>query len=443
MGSTPDVSMKQILYITYYWPPSGGAGVQRSLKFVKYLREYGINPVVLTVDPGKATYPLQDTSLNDEVPAGSVIHHTDSFEPLKIISRLAGTGKIPYGGFANSENESFFQRLLRFIRGNFFIPDARRGWVKYACRMALKIIGSEKIDAFVISSPPHSSQLIGLYLKKKVPSCKWIADLRDPWTDIYYYKDLMHTSIASKLDRRYEKSVLEKCDAAIVVSEDIRRLFLSKSTVISRDKIHVIPNGFDEDDFEKGPETDKDKFLITYVGTLAENYNPEVFFACIRAVYGKMPGTKIRLRFVGSISGQVKKLLGDHGLESLVELIPHVSHKEAIRYMQAATLLLLLIPEAENDKGILTGKLFEYIGSGRPVIGIGPAEGDAAKILKETLAGEMFGRSQEQAIENYLLQAIRDWQNGKSSVSATTRNSKYTRRNLTADLAGIINSFTS
>lgn len=443
MGSTPDVSMKQILYITYYWPPSGGAGVQRSLKFVKYLREFGIDPVVLTVDPLKATYPVLDSSLTGEIPSGIKVYHTGSFEPLKIISRVSGSGKIPYGGFTNTEKESLSQKCLRFIRGNFFIPDARRGWVRYAGEKARELIRSGKIDTFVISSPPHSSQLIGLYLKKEFPSSKWIADLRDPWTDIYYYKELMHTSIARNLDRRYERMVLENCDAALVVSEDIKRLFLSKTKNISREKVHVIPNGFDEDDFRTGAEIEKDQFLITYVGTLADNYNPDVFFTAVKSVAGRFPGVKIRLRFVGSVSGQVKNLIRDLALDSMIELIPHVSHDEAIRYMQSSTLLLLLIPEAENDKGILTGKLFEYIGSGRPVIGIGPVDGDAANILRETAGGEIFGRGDKSAIESHLIHAIGDWEQGKSLSPVTQPVLKYTRRNLTAELAAIINSFTS
>ncbi|MBK7966349.1 MAG: glycosyltransferase [Bacteroidetes bacterium] len=238
--------MKKVLVITYYWPPSGGAGVQRSLKFVKYLSHMGFSPMVLTVKEDKASYPLHDSSLLTEVPQTVKVVRTNSFEPLNILSSIIGKKNVPYGGFANANKESKKQKFLRWVRGNFFIPDARVGWVSYAFKEAKRIIEDEKIECVYISSPPHSSQLIGLKLKETFPQLRWVADLRDPWTDIYYYKDLLHGKRAKLKDEQFEKHVLEKADAIVVVSEPIKNSFLEKSVLVLPSKIHVLPNGFDE-----------------------------------------------------------------------------------------------------------------------------------------------------------------------------------------------------
>ncbi len=430
--------MKKILYITYYWPPSGGAGVQRSLKFVKYLGEFAVEAFVLTVDPKYASYPILDPSLENEINPEIKVSKTSSFEPLRLFSAISGKNKIPHGGFSNTSKDGAFTKIFKFIRGNFFIPDARRGWVRYAVRKAVEIIKLNDIDLVVISSPPHSSQLIGLKLKKLLPNCKWIADLRDPWTDIYYYKDLMHTLPSRQLDLKYERLVLENCDAAIVVSDEIKKLYTSKSSQIDPDKFVVIPNGFDSSDFEQGIVPEQDCFCITYVGTIADNYDPEIFFEAFHFLVNEFPKHKLRLRFVGSISAKIEELIRFHKLEGKIELIPHTSHKEAIRYMQKASLLLLIIPAVANDKGILTGKLFEYIGSGRPIVAIGPSNGDAAKILEKSNCGRIFNRSELEALKEHLRIMLNSWSNDYKFDFVFYTKVDYSRRKLSSDLADLI-----
>ncbi|MBK6447334.1 MAG: glycosyltransferase family 4 protein [Bacteroidetes bacterium] len=430
--------MKKILYITYYWPPSGGAGVQRSLKFVKYLSEFQVQATVLTVDEKQASYPLLDDTLLAEIPSGIEIHKTDSFEPLQILSKVGSKKSIPYGGFANPGKEKFSQKVLRFIRGNFFIPDARKGWVKYAVKAAGRIIKEQKIVTVIISSPPHSSQLIGLALKKQFPNLHWIADMRDPWTDIYYYNEMLHTALAKEKDQNLEKAVLEKCSAAIVVSNDLKRLFLQKSKSIDPNKIFVIPNGYDSVDFKTGVEPCKDKFLITYVGTIADSYNPEIFFSTFKNVLKNHPNVSMKIRFVGSISSQVTQFIESYDLKEKVEIIGHVSHEQAICYMQESSILLLVIPHVKNDKGILTGKLFEYIGARRPVLGIGPSNGDAAQILAECNAGKMFDREQEKEVEMWLMDAVNRWQQNHSFRDGNAEAENYSRKELTRKLAEVL-----
>ncbi|MDQ3291715.1 MAG: hypothetical protein M3Q05_10540, partial [Bacteroidota bacterium] len=220
MANQTALSSGNVLFFAYYWPPSGGAGVQRCLKFVKHLPEFQLTPTVITVDEKKGAYPVLDNSLGADVPASVKVIRTNTSEPFEYYKKLTGKKEIPYGGFANQNNQSLVQKIFNFIRGNLFIPDARVGWNRYAIAAGKKLLQSQPFEAIVTTSPPHSSQLIGLKLKKEFPHIKWIADMRDPWTDIYYYKELNHTTLARQLDASYEKAVIEGADAILVTSAD-------------------------------------------------------------------------------------------------------------------------------------------------------------------------------------------------------------------------------
>jgi len=412
--------------------------VQRALKFVKYLPEFNVQPIVLTVDESHASYPVLDESLLNDIPKGIKVYKTNSFEALKILSKVTSKKAIPYGGFSGQNKEKLSQRLLRFIRGNFFIPDARAGWVKYAYREACSIIEEEQVDTIVISSPPHSSQLIGLKLKRKFPNIKWIADLRDPWTDIYYYKEMMHTRMAKEKDVLYERNVLNQADAILMVSNDIKRSFIAKSFSKNENKFHVIPNGFDEDDFKGVIQQETDKFIITYVGTIADVYKPEVFFEVMKNVIDKYPLNKIIIRFVGSISPAISEVVERLDLKAHCEFITHVSHYEAIQYMMRSSAMLLVIPEVENNKGILTGKLFEYLNTRKPIIGLGPVDGDASAIINECEAGKMFDRMNKTGIENFIENNFLKWKNNSLLRNTSKSIEKYSRKEQSRVLSSLI-----
>lgn len=434
--------MKKILIITYYWPPSGGAGVQRALKFVKYLPEFNIQPIVLTVDETRASYPVLDESLLNDIPKDIKIYKTNSFEPLKILSKVASKKAIPYGGFSGQNKEKLSQRILRFIRGNFFIPDARVGWVKYAFKEACRIIETEQIDTILISSPPHSSQLIGLKLKKKYPHLKYIADLRDPWTDIYYYHEMLHTSFAKNKDLQIEKEVVENADAILTVSEDIKQMFYEKSSIISENKIHAMPNGYDEDDFDWSVGDELGRFIITYIGTMSDNYHPQVFFYALKKLIESHPEDKIIFRFVGNATGIVYNLVEELGLKNNCEFIPHVTHRKAIEYMLTSSILLLILAKADRDKGFLSGKIFEYLNARKMIIGLGPHDGEAVAMIKECDAGNMFNREQPKEFEDYLEELFIAWKNGSLPKLNSKNIGKYSRRELSRQFALIINELT-
>jgi glycosyltransferase involved in cell wall biosynthesis len=423
--------MKKVLIITYYWPPSGGAGVQRWLKFAKYLPEFGWQPVILTVDSQYASYPQLDESLAAEIHPECLVYTTKSFEFYNLYKFISRKKEVPYGGFANESKEGLFQKISKFVRGNFLLPDPRKGWNKYAYRKALELIDQYRIDTVVTTSPPHSTQLIGLKLKQKL-NIRWIADLRDPWTDIYYYNQFNHTTLARKIDRAYERAVVENADQLITVSQDVKRLFVEKSAFPISVKTVVIPNGFDEDDFRINNIPTETKKLITYTGTISEAYDVE---SLLNALKKLDDGWKSRLlvRFVGKVPQAVEMKFRETGIE--VELVGYVDHPKSIEYLFRADLLLLVIPKVKNNRGIITGKFFEYLASQKPILAIGPTSGDLDQLIQETQCGKLFDYSDNEGIFQFIAEHLES----KFSGVTTNNSARYSRRQLTGKIAELLN----
>ncbi len=424
--------MKKVLIITYYWPPSGGAGVQRWLKFAKYLPEFEIEPYVLTVDPAFASYPQTDISLEEEIPGNLKVFKTKSLEVLRIISGLFGRHKVPYGGFSNIEKRGLTQTFLRFIRGNFFIPDARIGWKRYALKKARALIRQYDIKTVITTGPPHSTHLIGLKLKKELP-LKWIADFRDPWTDIYYYSDMLHTPVAKSIDRKKEKEVLKNADRVIAINKSTSELLKSKISIGSEDKFSVITNGYDEDDFNyyalPGGE-----FTITYSGNLSEHYRPRVFFRVLARVRDIYPGIRFRFRVAGSISSSTERHIREHGLIDIYENLGYVSHRKLTGMLKTSTVLLYAFPETISYSGS-SGKLYEYLATERPVISIDSPDSDAAAIIRECDAGKSFSRDDEAGMFEYLCQLLEMFRHRGELKAGNGKHMKYSRRHLTTELS--------
>ena len=370
--------MKKLLIITYYWPPSGGSGVQRWLKLAKYLHGREIDAQILTVSPHTASYPITDESLEKEIPDGLKVFYADSKEPFKIYQKVTQKN-IPKSGFSGEQKPSLSDKFFRFLRGNFFIPDARKGWNKKAYIKAKELIESLKIDTVITSSPPHSTQLIGLKLKEEL-NIKWICDLRDPWTDLFYNESLYQTSIAKRIDSNYEKRCLLGADQIIVVSDYIKSQISVKYASASS-KIKVIPNGYDPEDFSDMKKVRSGNKYISYVGNLGENYPIKPFLESFQKLNAHDDSWK--LSFVGNVGEQATNTIHKLKLNDAVELHPYKPHSEAVQTMLNSDILLLIIPEISENKGILTGKLFEYIATDNPIILIGPKDGNAAQILSE------------------------------------------------------------
>lgn len=388
--------MNRVLIITYYWPPSGGAGVQRWLKFSKYLPEYGWEPVILTVDPEYASYPALDYSLEKEIPDELKVYRTMATDWF----RIYGKSKVPGAGFAKNSDDTIKGKISRFVRGNFFIPDPRRGWNKFAFRKASELIEKENIRHIITTSPPHSSQLIGLKLKKRFPGIRWIADLRDPWTNIYYYNKFYPSILSRNLDLSYERSVLEKSDKIITVGKTLKNSFL-RSGRIDESKITVITNGFDDSDFEVMPSVRPGKMIITYVGTISESYPVSGLLRALKYLHENK--IEFTLRITGDISQNIKSQIKSEIPESSTEFTPYLDHNLAVESIKNSSVVVLIIPDHKSNKEILTGKLFEYLASGVPVLCLGPADGDAAEIIATAKAGATFGYEDAKGISDFLI----------------------------------------
>jgi glycosyltransferase involved in cell wall biosynthesis len=417
--------VKNLLIITYYWPPAGGAGVQRWLKFSKYLPEFGWNPIILTVDPDQGSYPQRDESLLKEVRDEVEVFRTHSFEPLQLYAKAVGKDRVPYGGFSNQKSNSSFSR---FIRGNFFIPDARRGWNRYAIAKAKEIISTRTIDCVVTTGPPQSTHLIGLDLKRDL-GIKWGIDLRDPWTDIYYNEKMLRTPWAEKHDAKLEKQTLEEADFCITVSKGFAELFNRK---VERE-YHVVTNGFDEQDLvDENPRNSREskKLIISYTGTMSDIYDPDVFFEALASYNGSF-----EFRIAGSISEGVQKKIDDYGISKSVNYLGYLTHADALKEMSQADVLLLISPMVKNSKGIIPGKLFEYLAAGKPILAIAEDDKcDVAVILSDTKGGLFFSRENLKGLSNFL----ESLPNNFEFIPNIEAINNYNRKTLTEKLVSII-----
>ncbi|UPL50512.1 glycosyltransferase family 4 protein [Hymenobacter sublimis] len=428
----------RLLVITYYWPPSGGAGVQRSLKFVKHLPQFGVESTVLTVDASQGAYPVLDHSLAADVPPQVRVIRTDTFEPFDSYKKLTGRQQVPYGGFVGESKTSLVQQLFKFVRGNLFIPDARRGWNRYVLQTVADLLAAgEQFDAVLTSSPPHSTQLIGLELRRRY-GLRWLADMRDPWTDIYYYKELNHLPPARWLDARYERQVLEQADAVLVTSPSTKRLFQHKSARIAPEKIQVLPNGYDEADFRQPSTPPQDALLITHTGTISETYHIEQLLAAGAECARRYPQVPLRLRFVGKVSDGLRQQVVAAGLREQTEFIPFVPHDESVGYLLRSTVLLMAIPDVANNRGILPGKVFEYLAARKPILCVGPSGSDADTLLQECGAGPALPYTDYAAMLARLETLVAQWQRNPNLDLAGTGYTRYSRRALTEQLAKVI-----
>lgn len=414
--------MKKLLLFTYYWPPAGGAGVQRWLGFAPYLPKNGWEPLVVTADPKYATYPQRDESLEARVPEEMHVVRTKSLEPLQWYGRLVGKERIPYGGFSNEKGSS---APAKFIRGNFFIPDARRGWNRYALRAAHKLIRDLSPELMVTTGPPHSTHLIGAELKRKY-GLPWVADMRDPWTEVYYNLAMPRTNLAVRYDRSLERKVLTDADAVITASPGFAEQF---SRNVKR-KYHTVTNGFDGFIPRKAKPVGA-PFYITYAGTVAESYRPQALF---RALAGLDPAA-YRLRIAGSIAPEVAEMIRAAGIADNLDYLGYLPHDRLRDELACANLTVLLSPDTPGGEAIIPGKLFEYLSTGRPVAALLPSGSAAASILRSTGAGQAFTHGDADGLRVYIAAVMA----GTVEMPDAEKAGRYRREALARQLVGIFN----
>ena len=438
--------MKRVLIISYYWPPTGGSGVQRWVKFAKYLPEEDWQPVIYT--PENPEQLAVDASLEAEVPSEAEVIRTRITEPYalykKVLRRSGHSKEAVEVNPVNAQNKSFLQKAAMWVRGNFFRPDPRCLWIRPSVRYLKKYLEEHPVDMIVTTGPPQSMHMIGLRLAKET-GLPWVADFRDPWTKIFYFKHLSMTPATERWHKKMEKAVLDEASAVVAVSPLVQQEFQAMTDT----PVELITNGFDECDFPSEKDTeayggpDKD-FTITHTGLFAADGNPTVLWDVLREKY-QADGDfrkRLRIKLIGKNDEQILKALKDRGLQEALTDMGYQPHSVAVEQQRKASILILPLRKEPEYKAVLPGKLFEYMASERPVLGIGQPDGAMAMILGEAKTGTVLDWDDKKGISEYIEKCWKMHLEGRlTTVGADI--SRFTRRSTTRQMAGLFDRLTS
>lgn len=423
--------MKRALIVTYYWPPAGGPGVQRWLKFVKYFKEFGVEPIVYI--PENPNYPLVDENFSAEIPSNVEIIKHPIKEPYRFAKFFSKKKtKQMSSGIIPKKDSTAIEKLMLYVRGNFFIPDARVGWVKPSVKYLSDYLENNDVDVVITTGPPHSLHLIGMQLKKEL-NVKWIADFRDPWTTIHYHKSLRLNKTSEKKHKALEAAVLNTADVVTVTSPTTKKEFEK----ITNKPIEVITNGFD---ITEEVNYNRDlKFSISHIGSLLSERNPKNLWYILAEICKKNTSFKkdLELKFAGAVSDEVKESLSEFNLDENSKFLGYVSHSEALKLQNESQVLLLVEINSAETRAIIPGKLFEYLAAKRPIIALGPNKSDIEAIVDETKSGRFFDYSEDKELKNEILRLYEQYKTGDLQV-ASEGVDRFSRRQLTKQMSALI-----
>jgi len=428
---------KKVLIVSYYWPPGSGPGVQRFLKMSKFFKNFGWKPIILTVKNG--SYPSYDESLLNDIPDDLIVYRAKTIEPFTIYKKLTGGNKkqVDVGMIGMHHKLSLAKKIALYIRANFFLPDARKGWIPFAYKKALKIVKKENINVVVTTGPPHSSHFIGLKLKRKI-SLPWVADMRDPWVNNFFNMSLPRTEKTIRKERKYEDRIIKNADHVSVIGPGLKNEYCDRNK-----NIHVIYNGYDQEDIPKPRQERSKVFELTYVGNFLPSQNIHSLWNAIKELINENSyfREKFRINLTGNIDESVMESIKKLEIEEFCSIKKYVPHKKAVSIMNLANLLLFIVPKTPHNKLIITGKLFEYIATRSPILPIGPTDGDAAKILNEANRDEMIGFENKKQIKNNIKRYYDLWhkQNLINYKHPQNHTEKFSRYNMTKIFAEILN----
>jgi glycosyltransferase involved in cell wall biosynthesis len=430
---------KKVLIITYYWPPSGGSGVQRWLKFVKYLPTYGWTPYIFT--PENPSFDIKDESLLNDVPPEAEIIRFPIWEPYSLflsLSRIFGGAKSTKPTeLVSTKKKSPFQKITTWIRGNFFIPDPRKFWVNPSVKFLNSFLSENEINTIITTGPPHSLHLIGLKLKKKNPTLTWIADFRDPWSEWGLLDSLAVGKRARKRHIRLEQKVLGNADQIITITP----FYVRRFSTLSNRNVKLLTNGFDETDFEKMKFEKADKFIIRHIGIVNEKCDPRPFMsAVVKAVSENSNlAEKIKIEFIGEVHLDFRRYVDENSvLKTITFFLGNIPHKDLMRIYGSSGLLVLILTGYKNAEGYMPGKLFEYIATGLPIMAIGPEDGDAAALLAETGSGKMIDSDRRDEMKTRLIAEFERWNSGFERKEPSASALRYSRRAITSELIKLL-----
>ena len=423
------------MLITFYWPPSGGPGVHRWLRFSRYF--HSNNWQLHVYSPEDASWPMRDEALLNDIPKEVVEVRGKIFEPHTLLGKKNNPNVG--GGFTKQKKETALSKFIVWVRGNLFIPDARVFWIKPSIRRLKKYLKENPdIEVIISSGPPHSCHMIALGLKKKFPQLKWVADFRDPWTEIDFYQELRMGGRADAKHKRLEREVLQTADMVISIGNDCA----DGLARIGGRKVEVVTNGFIFPDLDPSRKLDEE-FTIAHFGSMSFPRNPEVLWQALGELVKTNPelADKLKVRLVGPVDAQVFDRIEKSGLTTFVEHISYVNHADSIRQQQETQILLLVANKTPNVKGILTGKFFEYLGAERPVLAIGEKESDLEEMIYRTTSGAFFGYEEVEKVKTFILESFADYQKQSLNVSLSNKeefSSGNIAKQLIADLESLI-----
>lgn len=430
--------MKKVLIITYRWPPAGGIGVLRCLKFAKYLRDFGWEPVILTAQ--NASYQFLDYDNLKEVPDGIEIHRVPIFEPINAFKKITGRKKEkPLQNITNNstKKKSIIDKFGMWVRGNFFIPDARSAWIKPCIKYLDNYLVNNHIDAILTDGPPHTNTVIGMRVSQK-HSIPWLADFQDPWTQVDYYTQLHIGRRADRIHRALEQEVFQTAKKITIASPSWKKDLES----IGGRNVDVIYYGYDETDFAEFSAKEEDLFVIFHGGLLGADRNPETLFSVISELINKYPeiGSRVKLKFAGEVDVSVKNALNKHSLLEYTELMGMIPRKQVVKEYEKSSLLLLPINKADNAAGRIPGKLFEMLRTNKPILVLGPDDGDVKSIIEKENAGCSFDYEDKQSLYDFMENSIvkHKFENFSSSANIQVYSNKMITGQIAKYLDGMI-----
>jgi glycosyltransferase involved in cell wall biosynthesis len=431
------MSIKKVLIITYYWPPSGGSGVQRWLKFAKYLPEYGWEPIVFT--PENPSYQIKDESLLQEIGPEIDVIKLPIWEPYTLWQKITGQQQNNQLDMADAAKQGCIGKIASWIRANFFIPDPRVFWVRPSVNILKEIITSNRIQHVITSGPPHSMHLIGLKLKNQIPSINWIADFRDPWSEWDLLATLGVKGYALRKHQMLEQKVLKSVAHVITVTPT----YVQRFKALGARKVSLITNGYDEADFIALQKIKTDKFIIRHLGGIDVLRDPRPFLDALKDLLQQEDALflteKLSIEFIGTVNTKLKEeILTDVLLSKYCVFLPLVPHKEVPALFASSSMLLLILASQQLASGNIPGKLFEYMASACPVLGLGEPEGDSAQILEESGAGKVFARADAAGMQAFIMTQFNLWKSGGQNLQTNVQ--AYTRKNLTKQLVDLLES---
>lgn len=426
--------LPRVLIITYYWPPTGGSGVQRWLKFAKYLPEAGWEPVIFT--PENPDFDLRDESLEKEVPQQLEVIKFPIWEPYQLFSKVKRKSKTHPGRLLEQKERGVLEKIAIWARANLLVPDPRVFWVKPSVKFLTDLAKSGQFQAVITTGPPHSMHLIGRELKRKT-GLPWIADFRDPWSEWEFLDTLPMSKRVKSRHRKLEDSVLKEANAVMTISPTFQR----DLERLAHRKIHLLTNGFDPKDIPNGffpKEKQAGIIHLVYSGVIDSIRNPIPLLKAMREEFMETED-QVKLTFVGKVSEQIREFVAeDKWLSERIKFPGYVNHGEVFEFYRQADALILILTDTKNAKGNIPGKLFEYMSTGIPILALGDPEGDAAQILQEANAGKVIRHEDFVGIQV----ALRELMDAGKEKKDTPNLDRFSRKFLTFDLAKILNEHT-